>query len=201
MARRSDHSRPELTRMALDAAQKIMEKQGLRGLSTREIAKSIGYSPGTLYQLFADLDDLILQVNARTLDGLIASCTQVDMGQGPEAALQDLARRYIAEVNRHPELWHAVFEHSLPPGRETPAWWTERTARLLGFAGHAIAPLFGPGEDALCRHEAKVLWAGLYGIAALAAADKLPEGETAEAMVATLARNAILAIKAQKAGI
>lgn len=199
MARRSDHSRPELTRMALDAAAKIIEKQGLRGISTREIAKSIGYSPGTLYQLFADLDELILRVNARTLDALIASCREVDMGTGPEAALQELARRYIAEVNRHPELWNAVFEHSLPPGRETPDWWSERTATLLGFAGRAIAPMFKPGTDARCRHEAQVLWAGLYGIAALAAAGKLPEGETAEAMVATLARNAILAITAQNA--
>lgn len=187
--------------MALDAATKIIEEQGLRGLSTRAIAKSIGYSPGTLYQLFTDLDELILKVNARTLDALIASCSQVDMASGPEAALQDLARRYIAEVTRHRELWNAVFEHSLPPGRETPAWWTDRTATLLGFAARAIAPLFAPGEETRCRHEAQVLWAGLYGIAALAVAGKLPEGETAEAMVATLARNAIIAITAGKAPV
>ena len=180
--------------MALDAARKIVEKHGLRGLSTRNVAKLIGYSPGTLYQLFDDLDELILRLNAQTLDGLIASCREVDPGIGPEPALQDLARRYIAYVNRHRGLWNAIFEHSLPPGRETPAWWSERTATLLGFAERAIGPLFGAGEEARCRHEAQVLWAGLYGIASLASSDKLPAGESAEAMVATLARNAIAGI-------
>ena len=73
MARRSDHSRDELRRMALEASKKILTKQGLRGLSTRRIAARMGYSAGTLYQIFDDFDDLILQVNAATLD-LSLSC-------------------------------------------------------------------------------------------------------------------------------
>ena len=44
MARRSDHTREQLHRMALAAARAIVTKEGLRGLSTRRIAKKLGYS-------------------------------------------------------------------------------------------------------------------------------------------------------------
>ena len=110
-----------------------------------------------------------------------------------------LARFYIGDVREKRRLWNAVFEHSLPEGRDTPVWLAERRQTLLGFAQQAIAPLFEPGEEAACRHQVQVLWAGLYGIASLATADKLPETESAEAMVQTLVRNTIAALVARKA--
>ncbi len=198
MARRSDHSRDELTRMALAAARKIVEKQGLRGLSTRQIGTRIGYSPGTLYQLFADLDELVMRLNAETLDRLIGECAQVDFSAPPESVLEELGRRYIGAVARDRALWNAVFEHSLPPGRETPEWMRERTQKLLGFAQAAIAPLFARHEEAKCRHQVQVLWAGLYGIASLAAAGKLPADESPDALVQTLVRNTMTALRTRQ---
>ena len=159
----------------------------------------MGYSPGTLYQLFEDLDELILRMNAETLDGLIAACDGVDFDAGPEAALEQLARRYIAYVGENRGLWNAIFEHSLPEGRDSPPWMVERTGKLLGLAERAIAPLFGDGEEDQRHHEAQVLWAGLYGIASLATADKLPAGESPEAMVRTLVRNSIAGIRVLRA--
>jgi AcrR family transcriptional regulator len=198
MARRSDHSRTELTRMALDAARKIVSEQGLRGLSTRKVADIIGYSPGTLYQLFADQDELVMRMNAETLDGFAGICGEVDFNQSPEATLTDLARRYIADVRERRGLWTAIFEHSLPEGKPQPEWYSNRITTLLGFAARAIAPLFPPGEEAALKHEVQVLWAGLYGIASLATADKLGAGESPEKMVETLARNTLTALRARR---
>ena len=44
--------------MAMAAAREIAEKEGLRGLTARRIAREIGYTVGTLYNLFDNLDDL-----------------------------------------------------------------------------------------------------------------------------------------------
>ena len=41
---------------------------GLSGFSTRQIAKKIGYTLGTLYNIFESYDDIILHINAATLD-------------------------------------------------------------------------------------------------------------------------------------
>ena len=68
MARRSEHSREQLTEMILNAAQQIVINDGFAGLSARKIATDIGYTVGTLYIVFDNLDDIILHINARTLD-------------------------------------------------------------------------------------------------------------------------------------
>ena len=199
MARRSDHSRDELHRMALKAAQKIVAKSGLRGLSTRRIASAIGYSPGTLYQLFSDLDDLIVHLNAQSLAALYMACQSVDFARGPEAALQNLAERYINFVSANPRVWNAVFEHSLPEGRQVPEEFSQWSAKLLGLAETAIAPLYRAGEEAERRHDAEVLWAGLYGIASLATANKLGRNEAAPRMVRSLIANYLAGLRALKA--
>ena len=58
--------------MAMSSARGIVQQEGLRALTARSLAAAIGYSPGTLYNLFENLDELALHVNASTLDALHA---------------------------------------------------------------------------------------------------------------------------------
>ncbi len=55
MGRRAVHSPEELRQLILDASRTIVETNGISGLSAREIARVIGYSPGTLYNIFETL--------------------------------------------------------------------------------------------------------------------------------------------------
>jgi AcrR family transcriptional regulator len=66
MARRSDHSREALEELILSHAHALMAETGLQRFSAREVAKRIGYSVGTLYNVFGSLDRLLLAVNSRT---------------------------------------------------------------------------------------------------------------------------------------
>ena len=68
MGRRSDHSREELEEMAIDAAAKIVETEGFQSLTARKVASKIGYTVGTLYHVFRNFDDLVIHLNARTID-------------------------------------------------------------------------------------------------------------------------------------
>jgi AcrR family transcriptional regulator len=195
MGRRSDHTREALHGMAIDAARKIVAKDGLRALSTRGIAKLIGYSAGTLYQLFADLDDLIVHLNATTLDGLFEACRDVDLSASAETALHELGNRYIRFVGDNPKLWNALFEHRLPDGKEPPEWYDMRVMRLLALPEKALAPLFPPTEHERLLYEAQVLWASLHGIVSLTSAQKLATDETPQAMVRSLATNYIAGLR------
>ena len=103
MGRRSSHTPQQIRALILDAAQEIIEAQGLAGLSAREIARRIGYSPGTIYNLFANLDDVVLNVEARVLDALDRRLCDVQ-GEGDSAddgdRLARLARAYLAGLAR-----------------------------------------------------------------------------------------------------
>ena len=102
MGRRSSHTPQQLRALVLDAAQEIIEAQGLAGLSAREIARRIGYSPGTIYNVFANLDDVVLNVEARVLDALDRRLGEVQQGDGRRGRRQSgdrllrIARAYLA---------------------------------------------------------------------------------------------------------
>jgi AcrR family transcriptional regulator len=68
MARRSDHSRDELRQMIIDAGHRQIAQVGFANFSARQLAKHIGYTVGTIYNVFGSLDNLMLAINGRTLD-------------------------------------------------------------------------------------------------------------------------------------
>lgn len=173
MGRRSSHTPQQLRDLILDAAQDIIESDGLSGLSAREIARRIGYSPGTIYNMYQNLDDVILHVEARVLDNLEVRLGGILKTASGPAALPELARAYLAFTQEKPKLWNLLFEHHLPAGTDLPAWYQEKLESLLKRVEEALAPLFPAGNEADRHRAARVLWAGVHGITSLATADKL----------------------------
>ncbi len=187
--------------MALAAAREIAETEGLGGLTARRIAGRIGYSAGTLYNVFEDLDDLIVHLHVTTLDGLYAACAAVPRTGEPEADLRALARAYIDFTGEHPRLWNLLFEHRLPEGRPLPDWYLEKVSRLLALVEAVIAPLFPPGQDVERLHSARVLWSSLHGMCSVASAGKLAETESLAAMADSLATNYVAGLWSRASSI
>ena len=186
MGRRADHTAAELHRMVLNAARKIVRKEGLDALTTRRIANSIGYTVGTLYQHFKDSDHLIEQMNAETIDIFRARCEKVDFSKGPAASLRQLVEVYIAYNQRNRRLWNAIFDHKLPAGYQRQEVYLVAVRRLVDVVEGAIAPLFKPNQNAARRHDANLLWSSLYGIASLSASQRLAKDETVLGLIDTL---------------
>src|SRR4051794_36103806 len=87
--------RRQLLREALiEAAERTIETQGLPGLKARELAQEIGCAVGAIYNLVADLDELVLAVNSRTLAMLGRAARPEDrngsdaMARTPEQAIE-----------------------------------------------------------------------------------------------------------------
>jgi AcrR family transcriptional regulator len=173
MARRSSHTPQQLRALILDAAQEIIEAQGLAGLSAREIARRIGYSPGTIYNIFANLDDVVLNVEARVLDALDKRLSEVMQGNDGGDPLIRVAHAYLAFTQDKPRLWNLLFEHHMPAGTELPAWYQQKLEGLTAQVERALAPHFAPGSEAELRRASRALWAGVHGITSLSTADKL----------------------------
>jgi AcrR family transcriptional regulator len=183
--------------MALAAAERIAESDGLRGLTARRTMRDIGYTIGTFYQLFESFDDLIVHLNGRTLDALRDACADPPLKGSPEDRLRALAQRYIRFTRKHTRRWGILFEHHLPDGERLPEWHFEKIGRLLGLIEAALAPLFATGQDAERHHSARVLWSSLHGICSLEATEKLVDTETVEAMTESLILNYLSGLRAR----
>lgn len=181
--------------MALAAAQRLAEEEGLRGLTARRVMREIGYTIGTFYKLFSNFDELVLTLNGTTLDALYEACASVPLDGTPEDGLRELARRYIRFTREHKRRWSVLFEHQLPDGQQLPDWHHQKINRLLGLIKTILAPLFPSGRDAELAHSARVLWSSLHGICSLETANKLVNTETVEALSNTLIENYLAGLR------
>lgn len=174
MSRRSDHSREEIHEMALAAAEKIVSEQGYQGLSARKIANQIGYTVGTLYLVFDNLDDLILQVNGRTLDRLHAQMLQEQLEcQDAKERLLQLGHTYIRFADHEHHRWQMIFEHRFPEGQKMPEWFQDKVARMFALVEKGLEPLANHHSTQEIAHAARALWGGVHGICILAITHKL----------------------------
>jgi AcrR family transcriptional regulator len=173
MGRRSDHTRDELRAMLLAAAEETIREEGFRAVTARALAKQIGYSVGTVYNLFESLDDLILEVNGRTLDALHESLTTGATGENVEETLRGFARAYVTFATENRHKWNALFEHSMAPGGAVSDGYLRKVNRLFELVEAALAPLFADADTKGRRKSALILWSSLHGICSLALAGKL----------------------------
>jgi AcrR family transcriptional regulator len=174
MARRSDHSREELREMALAAAENIVAEQGHEGLSARKVAAAIGYTVGTLYLVFENLGDLVLQVNGRTLDRLHVRLgeSQAQCEEASDCLLQ-LGQVYIRFADEDPHRFAMVFEHRFSEGQDVPAWYQQKIARMFALVEEKLEPLAADHTPNEISQAARALWGGVHGICILALAGTL----------------------------
>ena len=173
MSRRSDHSKEEKVAMIIESGQKIMANEGLRGFSARKVARAIGYTVGTVYNVIGSHDDLILHINAATLDELNAFMSEcIQPGLEESCAIKLLAGYYLEFAESHYNRWSALFEYRLPQDVGLPDWYLNKISGLFQMLETPLVALTrqNPLQTKLL---AKTLWASLHGICLLGLAGKL----------------------------
>lgn len=202
MGRRSIHTPEELRELIIQAATDIVDRDGLAGLSAREIAKRIGYSPGTLYNVFENLDDLLLTIEARLLDRLTERLAKTDASGTPQQRVQRLTETYVAFTQERPKLWNLLIEHRMPAGQAVPPWYQAKLEGLLAPLEEALAPLIDGSDPAARRRAARTLWASVHGMTSLSTAEKLAQvtGYADSSLVDELVTTYIAGLEHRRAG-
>lgn len=182
MARRSDNTRSELKEMAIEAGTALLAEAGIAGLSARQIAQRIGYTVGTLYNVFSDFEDIVLHINAATLCDMQQQLMPLAHSRrNPQQRILALAHCYGAYAMANPARWQLL--HHSARSTPLPEWFRKEVRAAFGLIE---APLL---EILPKKHQvadaATVLWAGLHGICALGINHKL-EGVDAAPMQALI---------------
>lgn len=172
MARRNDHSRDELRELIFKSACDLNREQGIRQFSARKLAAKMGYSPGTVYNFFTNLDELILHVNGHTLDLVYEELfKKLKDIKDKKEAIKVTAETYMNFGLREKNLWQTLFEHNYVKntGNKLPNWYQEKFRKIF----HLIEEKLGKNEL-----EAKTFWACLHGICSLSFSGKLSNVKT-----------------------
>jgi AcrR family transcriptional regulator len=115
---------PEQSRSAatvtavLEAAARILEKDGFEGYTTNAVAERAGVSIGSLYQYFPNKDALTMALIERESAVLLSEIALTDSMEDSQAALLHLIRAAVGHQMRRPKLARLLdFEESRLPIR------------------------------------------------------------------------------------
>ncbi|MEJ1976083.1 MAG: TetR/AcrR family transcriptional regulator [Acetobacteraceae bacterium] len=151
----------------LAAAEKTIAADGLPALRARALAEAVGCSVGAIYNIFPDLDALILAVNGRTLSAIDLAMRSVVPDAEPAVHLVHLAETYLDYAATQRRRWIALFSHRMSDNRTAPPWYAEQ--RNAAFS-HVEAPLAALRPDLPADERAllaRTLFAAVHGMVVL----------------------------------
>ncbi|TDQ89647.1 TetR/AcrR family transcriptional regulator [Paraburkholderia silvatlantica] len=171
----------------LDAARRIVMREGLAALSMRKIADAIGYSPASLYLYFAGRDEIAEALGREGYAQLSAQLEPLALIDDARERLHALAHAYVAYGCDHPQTYELIFmAHKARPEHVGPAARRRRGAladaagaseadaapacgaRLFAATLSALTPASGAPVDGSLL--AQSLWATLHGVVMLTCA-------------------------------
>ena len=163
--------------MALSAGIELLEGEGISAVSARKIATRIKYTVGTLYLVFENLDDLILQINLRTLNLMrerIRGCIDADLEPVPQ--LKKMADVYLKFAQQHENRWLLVYEHATEIRNETYDEYMHVSKSMLMLVENQLSKL-DQSDQLKIEKQARALWGGVHGICILSLSGKLHHGD------------------------
>ncbi|MGF7149254.1 AcrR family transcriptional regulator [Sphingomonas zeicaulis] len=162
MGRRSDHSRAELESLIVTEGHALMAEVGFARFSAREVAKRIGYSVGTVYNVMGTHDRLMLSINTLTFR-LWADHLRACLAHQPEDRIAALVGGYFSFARENTNLWMAIYDHRLPPGDPMPEDYAAERGELTGIVAAEIARVLPPARISEAAALARSLVATVHG--------------------------------------
>lgn len=115
----------------LDAAQVVLDRDGLSAVSVRAVATEAGVAPMGVYNRFQNKDGLLVALAVRAFDAL-RDAVDVEAAGDPLERLRRSCRNYRTFALEHPEQYRLMFTGLEPVATPSPAA-EHGTAVLLGF--------------------------------------------------------------------
>jgi AcrR family transcriptional regulator len=155
----------------MNALRGILRKEGLAGMNVRTISKEVGFSVGTFYNYFQNLEDLILHMNGETiliLENIILETISPE--DNLKTVIKKISTNYFKFAEKFQVEWLLFFQHNITG--EIPEWYQNRVDELFQKIYNALSPFLG-GTNKEIERCVKTLWSGLHGICSLTISNKL----------------------------
>jgi AcrR family transcriptional regulator len=162
MARRSDHRPEELKQLIREAGCRQLAELGAENFSARQVAEDIGYTVRTVYNVFGNHQNLLLDLHRQTLADCYAALTD-SLAHTRRNRLHVWVEALVDFATTNRNRWLAVSTLILKPVTVRPPDMNEACAALLQQLETELEP-FVAGYPALLHRTAQTFWASLLGM-------------------------------------
>lgn len=194
MAGKVERRREELRSRLIDIAERRIAAEGMGAIKARDLAREAECAVGAIYNVFDELEDIVIAVNGRTFQrlGLVVASSIAD-GQGatPTDQLIAMSQAYLKFASDHPNLWRSLFDLKMSADAPVPEWYLKELGRLFGFILAPLQELFPKADDAEIDLLTRTLFSSVHGIVLLGLETRISgvPRERLDDMIALLLRN------------
>ncbi|MET3898410.1 AcrR family transcriptional regulator [Devosia sp. UYZn731] len=171
----------------IDATIALMDEGGLQAVKARALAQAVGVSVGTIYNLFGNVDGLVLAANQRIYADL-NTVGQANIGPIEERLAQRIAQGLVGDTARdrvrerllglsevyvdfvaaNASRWSAVltFDRNRSTA-ETPEGYVEQLDAMIGIIGRVLEAAPRCADIGVRHQTARALWSSVHGIVTL----------------------------------
>lgn len=169
MATKTEIRRMELREALVLIAERTIAHNGLTALRARDLASEAGCAVGAIYNVFGDLTDLVLAVNARTFHRLGAGVAEAlaDAPQDPVEQLVIMAQAYHRFAAENHLSWRALFDVERAQGETAPDWYLAEMGQLFTYISDPLAVIFPQRDSAERTLLTRALFSSVHGIVLL----------------------------------
>lgn len=165
----------------LDAAETVLERDGLEDFGVGALAREAGVKPPSLYKHFsgiAEIEHALISRWFRRLALALGASERACADMDAESRLNAFAASYRAAAAEAPQLYRLATERPLQRGLLEAGVEEQAMGALLRFFGETLE-----------QHDrARLLWAAAHGLVALELAGRYPPGADVDSAWALLAR-------------
>ena len=145
----------------------LLAQNGLRGMSIRSVAGSLGLAPNAMYSYFVDIKQLQTAVAAEVAGRLHAMLLEACTEKTSEDSIRSLAKAYLRFAKEQHLIYEALVVTRPASGEDAIV-----PERLWLFFVEQVRRITGASKS---QEAAVALWAFLHGIAALQSAQAFNE--------------------------
>jgi AcrR family transcriptional regulator len=150
-----------------DAAERVLVRDGLPGLTVRAVATEAGVAPMGVYNRFGSKDGLLAAVLARGFEGLRAAVTD-DADPDPVERLLASGRNYRRFALARPQHYGAMFGGAFPMSAHTAELAERADAAFTALVEHVLyAMTLGALRAGDPADAAQQIWSAVHGAMAL----------------------------------
>lgn len=149
----------------LDAAERLLEREGASALVLRRIARDAGVSHAASYHHFDGREALLRGLAARGFERFGESLARAVTGREGMAAFAEMGVAYVGFAAGHPALFRLLFGPEAAARQAHPEVAAAARAAFGGLL--TMAREAGPGEEDEVRRRALSAWAVVHGLASL----------------------------------
>lgn len=189
MAGKVEQRRTELRRKLIDIAEARIAEDGMSAIKARDLATRADCAVGAIYNVFGDLNDIIIAVNGRTFQRIgaaVAKSLEGREGEAPTDRLIAMSLAYLDFAATNPRTWRTLFDIRMSTEIAVPDWYMSELGRLFGYIAGPVSECFPDMTQDEVNLMTRALFSSVHGIVLLGLENRISgvPGDELERMIA-----------------